>query len=130
MKLFRPIILAAAFGVVALTPSAVVAKPPAGVPGAANNSHSSQVPTLEQARASARKQCLEFSANFAANPQQLDRCVTAGVRVRRSRVTPHEACSGLGLSRKREAGERRSDFNACVVAAARGAREGEEGDAA
>lgn len=42
-------------------------------------------------------------------------------------VTPHQACSGLGLSHQREAGERRSAFNACVVAAARGTREGEEG---
>ena len=53
----------------------------------------------------------------------------AAARAHRKRgVTPHQACSGLGLSHKREPGEDRSDFNACVVAVAHGAEEGEEGD--
>ena len=51
-----------------------------------------------------------------------------GARARKRVVTPHEACSGLGLSHKREPGQARSPFNACVVAAAHGAEEGEEGE--
>ena len=150
MKLARLTVLTAALCLAALPASAGAAGPPAGTPGlshmpadvaaaltdrptATDNPGSAHVPTLEQARAIGRRQCQEFKANFADNRQQFGKCVSAGVRVLRTsalrsrRVTPHQACGDLGLSRKREPGEARSDFNACVVAAARGAREGEEG---
>jgi hypothetical protein len=87
---------------------------------------SADVSTLEQARAAAARHCRESAASFDS-PQQFGKCVAAGVQVRRSRITPRQACSGLGLSRKREPGQPRSAFNACVVAAAHGTREGEEG---
>jgi hypothetical protein len=127
MKLVRMTVLVGAMCLAGLSASAV-AKPAVGTPNATGNPGSAHVPTLGQARAVARSQCQEFKANFADSPQQFGKCVAAGVRVlRTSRVTPHQACGDLGLSHKREAGEPRSDFNACVVAAAHGAREGEEG---
>ena len=124
MTLFRLTLVALALCLA--TASAAVAQPPAGVPGAANFPGAAQGSTRAESRAAARAACEEFRANFASNRQQFGKCIAAGARARRTRVTPREACGGLGLSRKREEGERRSDFNACVVAAAHGAREGEE----
>ena len=138
MKRFRLTALAAVLCLAALPAYASAGGPPAGVPGASHappgagagaGSGAANLPTLEQARAAAARQCRAFAASFAS-PEQFGRCVAAGTRVRRSRITPHQACSGLGLSRKRQPGQRRSAFNACVVAAAHGTREGEEGTTA
>jgi hypothetical protein len=135
MMRIRLIALAAVLCLAALPASASAGGPPAHVPGASHapagagagaGTGSANAPTLEQARAAAAQQCRQFEANFGDSPQQFGKCVAAGTRARRSRITPHQACSGLGLSRKREPGQRRSDFNACVVAAAHGTREGEE----
>src|SRR3712207_1713072 len=116
----RLTLLVCAFAV--LSASAAMAAPP-------NRGQADAPPSLDQAQAAARAACQAFKANFADNREQFGRCVAAGVRVRRTRITPHQACGDLGLSRKRQPGQRRSDFNACVVAAAHGTREGEEGEA-
>ena len=137
MKFVRTTLLTVGLCLAALSASAAAAGPPAGFPGGHNNPGNphnpvinqgvAQAPTVAQDRAAARAQCLRFRENFAGNPDQLSRCAEAGLRVRRSRITPHQACGDLNLSHKRQPGEKRSDFNACVVAAAHGAREGEEG---
>ena len=134
MRTIKLTALAAVLSLAVLSSAASAGGPPAGVPGAshvpphaAGGPGSGPAPTLEEARAAATRQCQRFAANFSDSAPQMRRCVAAGMRVRRSRITPHQACSGLGLSRKRAPGEPRSDFNACVVAAAHGTREGEEG---
>ena len=134
MKRTRITALAAALCLVAIPASASAGGPPAGVPGAANaqagaGGGATSVPSLEHARTSAAQACRQVGASFDSR-QEFGSCVAAGTQARRSRITPHQACSGLGLSRKRQPGQRRSAFNACVVAAAHGTREGEEGTAA
>ena len=129
MKLVRLPVLAAALCLLALPAGAAAAGPPAGTPTATDNPGSANVPAQAQARAIGRKQCQEFKANFDSR-REFGKCVAAAARVGRTRVTPRQACGDLGLSRKREEGQARSDFNACVVAAARGAREGERAAAA
>ena len=134
MKVVKLTALAAVLCLAALPAYASAGGPPPGVPGASHvppgagsAPGATDAPTLEEARAAATRRCQRFEANFGDSSRQMSKCVAAGVRARRSRITPHQACSGLGLSRKRAPGEPRSDFNACVVAAAHGTREGEEG---
>ena len=123
----KSIKLAVITGALALSAvPAFAAGPPESVPpnyDATNNPGSSHVPTREEARAHGREECQEFKRNFADNRQQFGKCVSAGARVVRTAVTPREACGDAGLSRKPQGDERRSDFSACVIAAAKAQRE-------
>lgn len=87
-------------------------------------------PSNEQARALGRAECQEFKRNFADNRSQFGKCVSASARVVRTRTTPREACGGTGLSRKPQGDERRSDFSACVIAAAQAERKATETESA
>jgi uncharacterized protein YcfJ len=100
--------------------------PPAQTPpgyNATSNPGSSHVPTGENARAIGRKECQEFKLNFADNKQQFGKCVSAAAMAIRTELTPRQACAEVGLSRKPQGDERRSDFSACVIAGARAQRE-------
>jgi hypothetical protein len=128
MKIIKTTVLAAALCLALLPASAMAAGAPEGTPTATDNPGSSHVPTRAEARALGRKECQEFKANFADNRNQFGKCVSAAARVVRTRVTPRQACGQAGLSRKPQGDERRSDFNACVIAAARAQREANEGE--
>jgi hypothetical protein len=127
MKLVRTAFLTAALSLAALPASAVAGPPAAGTPSAADSPR--------EARALARAACAEFKVNFESR-QQFGKCVAAATRVARTKVSPGRSCREQGLSRKRQAGQARSDFNACVQAAAHAKRavdeaeeeESEEGD--
>jgi hypothetical protein len=109
-----------------VSPAFAVAGPPANVPpgyNATDNPGSSHVPSRAEARALGREECQEFKRNFADNKQQFGKCISAAARVVRTAVTPREACGDLGLSRKPQGNEVRSDFSACVIAAAKAQRE-------
>lgn len=109
-----------------VSPAFAAEGPPAETPpgyDATNNPGSSHVPTNEEARALGRKECQEWKRNFADNKQQFGKCISAGARVVQTAVTPREACGDVGLSRKPQGNEVRSDFTACVIAAARAQRE-------
>src|SRR5688500_6995521 len=113
MKIVRTAILVAAFCLAALPASAMGAGAPDGTPTATDNPGSSHVPSREEARALGRKECQEFKANFADNRQQFGKCASASARVVRTAVIPRQACGDLGLSRKPQGDENRSDFSAC-----------------
>lgn len=80
-----------------------------------------------EARALGRKECRRFERNFNGKGSQLGRCVGAVAMTLRTDVPPRKACGRRGLSRKRQRGERRSDFRACGVAAARALRKQRSG---
>ena len=126
MKLFKSAVLVAALCLVALPSLASAVGPPEGTPTATDNPGSDNVPTREEARALGRKECQEFKANFADNREQFGKCISAGARVVRTAVTPRQACGDVGLSRTPQGNERRSDFAACVIAAAKAQREANE----
>ncbi len=123
----KPIKIALVTGVLALSAFPATAGAATG-PGydATDNPGASHAPTRPEARALGREECQEFKRNFGDNRQQFGKCVSAAARVVRTRTTPREACGDQGLSRKPQGDERRSDFNACVIAAPRAQREANE----
>ena len=124
LKLIKTMILATALCLAAVPAFASAAGPPEGTPTATDNPGSSHVPPRAEARALGREECQEFKANFADNKSQFGKCVSASARVVRTRVTPREACKDL--NRKPQGDETRSDFSACVSAAAKAQREANE----
>jgi hypothetical protein len=123
MKLIKSAVLFALLCLAAVPAVASAVGPPEGTPTATDNPGSDNVPTREEARALGRTECQEFKRNFADNRQQFGKCISAGARVIRTAVTPREACGDVGLSRRPQGDENRSDFSACVIAAARAQRE-------
>ena len=120
----KSIKLAVITGILALSAvPAAAAGVPEGTPTATDNPGSDNVPSRQEARALGREECQEFKRNFADNRQQFGKCIAAGARVVRTNTTPREACGDQNLSRKPQGDERRSDYSACVIAAARAQRE-------
>jgi hypothetical protein len=120
--------LAVLTGALALSvaPAYAAEGPPENTPpgyNAISNPGSSHVPTREEARALGREECQEFKLNFADNKQQFGKCISAAAMAIRTELTPRQACAEVGLSRKPQGDERRSDFSACVIAGARAERE-------
>ncbi len=72
--------------------------------------------TRHEARAIGRDECAEFKTNFAENTSQFGRCIAAVAMALRHDISPNQSCEGL--NRKPAEGEHRSDFSACVEAAA------------
>jgi hypothetical protein len=88
--------------------------------GPTNNPGSSHLPP-GQARALGRIECQEFKRNFADNKSQFGRCIADVAKAILTGISPVETCANL--NRKRQEGERRSDFSACVAAAAQALRQ-------
>ena len=64
----------------------------------------------------ARFDCGLFSQNFGRSPTKLSRCETATLNALRNTTLGAEATfAQQGLSRRRPAGFRRSDYRACVL---------------
>jgi hypothetical protein len=95
-------------------------------PGGTTNPGAEHRPTRAQARAIGREECQEFKRNFRENRSAFGRCVAAVARSVRSDATPARACREQRLSRERHDGQARSDFRACVLAAARAQRDRDE----
>jgi hypothetical protein len=93
--------------------------PPSTIPpayGPTDNPGSSHQPPA-QARALGRIECQEFKRIFQAPPRnEFGLCIRAAAMAIRLDISPAQACSAQNLSRKRQPGDRRSAFNACVVA--------------
>ena len=132
MRSIKLAVITAAF---ALSAVPAFAGPPAGVPGAAHaNSHSAVVVqddtnvgvTVAEARGLGRTACAEFKRNFADNRSQFGKCISAAARVVRTHKRPGRTCNEAGLSHKKQGDERRSDFSACVIAAAHAEEQAEE----
>lgn len=82
--------------------------------------------TRAEARELARGECAEFKRNFADNRSQFGKCISAGAQVVRTRKRPGRTCNEAGLSHRKQGDERRSDFSACVIAAAQADKQAEE----
>jgi hypothetical protein len=107
--------------------------PPTTIPpayGPRDNPGSSHVPPA-QARAWGRKACQQFKGivldlepprNESVPRNEFALCILAAMDAIRTGVTPRQACAAQTLSRKRQVGEPRSAFNACVVAGAHALR--------
>lgn len=84
-----------------------------------NNPGTAHVPTNSQARALGVKECQQYKTNFKSNRSAFGRCISAVAMSLRSDKTPAQACKDKRLSRTRHDGQARSDFKACVLAAAK-----------
>jgi hypothetical protein len=97
-------------------PEGVPVGPPAGIESAR-----AQTLTTGQAHALGREQCQEWKTNFRDNRSQFGRCIADVAKALHGQASPREACANM--SRKPDENEHRSDFSACVVAAAQALRE-------
>lgn len=115
-------------------PAGVPLGPPAGVPvapeGLAPASNAAESPgtahrlTSGQARALGREGCQEWKTNFRDDKSQFGKCIADLARALHGSTAPGRACANM--NRRPEEGEHRSDFSACVAAAARALREKHE----
>jgi hypothetical protein len=97
--------------------------PPAATPpgyGPTDNPGSSHMPPAH-ARALGRVECQEWKRNFAENKSQFGRCIADVAKTLLTGISPRQTCANL--SRTRQQSERRSDFSACVAAAAQALRQ-------
>jgi hypothetical protein len=113
-------------------PEGVTLGPPAGVqpggpegvaPASNGNENRGSVHHLtgHEARALGREECQEWKSNFRDNKSQFGRCIADVARALHGSAAPGQACSNM--SRKPDENEHRSDFSACVSAAAQALRE-------
>ena len=131
MRSIKLAVITAAF---ALSAVPAFAGPPAGVPGgghaaphsAAAAQNAGDGVTLAEARGLGRTECAEFKRNFADNRSQFGKCISAAARVVRTHKRPGRTCNEAGLSHRKQGDERRSDFSACVIAAAHAEEQAEE----
>jgi hypothetical protein len=77
--------------------------------------------TAGEARALGREECQEWKMNFGDNKSQFGRCIADVAKALHGAAAPRAACSNM--SRKPDENEHRSDFSACVSAAAQALRE-------
>jgi hypothetical protein len=103
-------------------PEGVTTGPPEGVPPSYSGTENPGVPHRHSAdsaattRSLAREQCQEFKQNFRDNKSQFGRCIADLAKALHGSAAPGRACSDM--SRKPDENEHRSDFSACVAAAA------------
>jgi hypothetical protein len=94
--------------------------PPTTIPpayGPTDNPGSSHQPP-PNARALGRIECQEFKRVFDAPPRnEFGKCIADLAKMIRLDLSPRQACSNM--SRKRQEGESRSNFSACVLAGTR-----------
>jgi len=83
-------------------------------PGAAHRLSAGKARTL------GREECQDWKTNFRDNKSQFGRCIANVAKALHGAASPREACSNM--SRKPDENEHRSDFSACVAAAARALR--------
>jgi hypothetical protein len=129
-RLARIAILTAALGLITVPAVALASagteNKPEGVPPKGNgteNPGTSHQPSNHEARALGRNECQEFKQNFGENKSQFGRCIAAVATALRTDATPQEACAAHHMSHRRQRGERRSDFSACVVSTRRALRQ-------
>jgi hypothetical protein len=82
-------------------------------PGISSNPGVSQTDAV----ALGRDYCGDFKQNFRDNKSQFGQCIAAVAKTLRFEFSPQAACQNL--NRKPTGNERRSDFRACVIAAAK-----------
>jgi hypothetical protein len=103
-------------------PEGLPSGPPEGVPPSYSGTENPGVPHRHSAdsaastRSLAREQCQEFKQNFGDNKSQFGRCIADLAKALHGSAAPGRACSDM--SRKPDENEQRSDFSACVAAAA------------
>jgi hypothetical protein len=108
-------------------PEGVPSGPPEGVPPSYSGTENPGVPHRHGAdgaagtRSLAREHCQEFKQNFGDNKSQFGRCIANLAMALHGSAAPARACSDM--SRKPDENERRSDFSACVAAAAQALKE-------
>jgi hypothetical protein len=117
-------------GVPSGPPEGVPSGPPEGVPPSYSGTENPGVPHRHSAdssastRSLAREQCQEFKQNFRDNKSQFGKCIADLAKALHGSAAPGRACSDM--SRKPDENEHRSDFSACVAAAAQALREQHE----
>jgi hypothetical protein len=100
-------------------PEGLPAGPPEDVPPSYSGTENPGVPhrhSAASARSLAREQCQEFKQNFRDNKSQFGKCIADLAMALHGSAAPGRACSDM--SRKPDENEHRSDFSACVAAAA------------
>jgi hypothetical protein len=105
-------------------PEGLPAGPPEGVPPSYSGTENPGVPhrpSAASARSLAREQCQEFKQNFGDNKSQFGKCIADLAKALHGSAAPGRACSDM--SRKPDENEHRSDFSACVAAAAQALKE-------
>jgi hypothetical protein len=108
-------------------PEGVPSGPPEGVPpsysGTENPgvSHRPSADGAASTRSLAREQCQEFKQNFGDNKSQFGKCIADLAKALHGSAAPGRACANM--SRKPDENEHRSDFSACVAAAAQALKE-------
>jgi len=117
-------------------PEGVTTGPPEGVPhgapaGVAPANSGTENPgaahrlSAGEARALGREECQEWKMNFGDNKSQFGKCIADLAKALHGSAAPGRACADM--SRKPDENEHRSDFSACVAAAAQALREQHEG---
>ncbi len=113
-------------------PEGVTTGPPEGVPHGAPEGDAPSYSGTEnpgaahrlsagEARAVGREACQEWKTNFGDNKSQFGKCIADVAKALHGSAAPGRACADM--SRKPDENERRSDFSACVAAAAQALRE-------
>jgi hypothetical protein len=107
-------------------PEGVTTGPPEGVPhGAPAGVASTNSLSAGEARGLGREECQEWKKNFGDNKSQFGKCIADLAKALHGSAAPGRACADM--SRKPDENEHRSDFSACVAAAAQALREQHEG---
>ena len=113
-------------------PEGVTTGPPEGIPHGApegiapsysgtENPGSAHRLSAGEARAVGRESCQEWKTNFGDNKSQFGRCIADVAKALHGSAAPGRACADM--NRKPDENEHRSDFSACVAAAAQALRE-------
>lgn len=78
-----------------------------------------------EAKKIAKAECAQFKDNFVEH-SDFGQCVSAAVKAVRSGTNPAKSCAGL--SKKKAEGQKKSDYSACVKAAAHAKKTAEGGE--
>lgn len=76
-----------------------------------------------EAKKIAKAECNQFKDNFVRH-SDFGQCVAAGVKAVKSGTNPAKTCAGL--SKKKAEGQKKSDYSACVKAAAHAKKEAKD----
>ena len=78
-----------------------------------------------EAKKIAKAECEQFKDNFVEH-SDFGQCVAAGVKAVKSGTNPAKSCAGL--SKKKADGQKKSDYAACVKAAAQAKKAAGDGE--
>ena len=77
-----------------------------------------------EAKKIAKAECEQFKDNFVEH-SDFGKCVSAAVKTVKSGTNPAKSCAGL--SKKKAEGQKKSDYSACVKAAAQAKKAADDG---